>query len=240
MKIALTKLSTKDLATLSQRILSNAQSGKYTIVDNHPLTLALQNSYTEYDKVYAKQSYSRKGKDVATADHERDVAYTNLKAFLNGYRKLSSAPNYQAAEDLYNVLKKYGLALDRLSYSSQTAQMKKLIEELETPENMQKIGLLSINAAFTEMKTKHEDFETLFADQAEANADLRQMTSASAIRKDLEKNLKAYISLLTVMKGVSGWELLYSDTNELVKAAKNSSLQKTNSEGKTGTSGNQP
>ncbi|MFY7845145.1 MAG: hypothetical protein ACOVQV_08475, partial [Chryseobacterium gambrini] len=74
----------------------------------------------------------------------------------------------------------------------------------------------------------------------EANADLRQMTSASAIRKDLEKSLKAYISLLTVMKGVSGWELLYSDTNELVKAAKNSSLQKTNSEGKTGSSGNQP
>jgi hypothetical protein len=72
------------------------------------------------------------------------------------------------------------------------------------------------------MKSKHEAFETLFADQAEANADLRQMTSASAIRKDLEKNLKAYLNLLTAMKDVSGWELLYSDTNELVKAAKNS------------------
>jgi acyl-CoA synthetase (NDP forming) len=70
------------------------------------------------------------------------------------------------------------------------------------------------------MKSKHEAFETLFADQAEANADLRQMTSASAIRKDLEKNLKAYLNLLTAMKDVSGWELLYSDTNELVKAAR--------------------
>ncbi|OCK50925.1 hypothetical protein BA768_03830 [Chryseobacterium sp. CBo1] len=224
--MSLVRLSTKDLATLAQRIISNIQSGKYPVISNHPLTVTLQTSYTEYDQVYTKQIYSGKGKDVATADHERDVAYTNLKAFLNGYRKLSTAPNYQSAEDLYGVFKTYGLNLDRLNYSSQTAQMKKLIEELETPDNLQKIAVLSLTPAFNEMKTKHEDFEVIFADQAEANADLRQMTSASAIRKDLEKNLKAYLNLLTVMKEVPDWELLYTDTNELVKAAKNSEVQK--------------
>ncbi|WP_283422465.1 DUF6261 family protein [Chryseobacterium profundimaris] len=170
--------------------------------------------------------YSGKGTDVATADYERDVAYKNLKAFLNGYRKLSTAVNYQLAEDLYQVFKQFGLDLDRLSYSSQTAQMKKLIEELELPENRQKITALSLDAAFNEMKTKHEAFEQIFADQAEANADLRQMSSASSIRKDLEKNLKSYFNLLTGMKEVSGWELFYSDVNELVKAAKNSSSGK--------------
>lgn len=103
--------------------------------------------------------------------------------------------------------------------------MKKLIEELEIPANRQKITDLSLDTAFTEMKTKHDAFETLFAEQAEANADLRQMTSASAIRKDLEKNLKAYLNLLTAMKEVQDWELLYNDTNELVKAAKNSEVK---------------
>lgn len=226
MKISLVRLSTKDLATLAQRIIINIQSGKYPVISNHPLTATLQTSYNEYDQVYTKQIYSGKGNDVATADQDRDVAYSNLKAFLNGYQKLQSAPNYQSAEDLFGIFKTFGLNLDRLSYSSQTAQMKKLIEELEIPENMQKINTLSLDAAFTEMKTKHEAFETLFADQAEANADLRNMTSASAIRKDLEKNLKSYISLLTAMKDVPDWELLYSDTNELVKAAKNSIVEK--------------
>ncbi|MBW8523609.1 hypothetical protein K0U91_12595 [Chryseobacterium chendengshani] len=104
--------------------------------------------------------------------------------------------------------------------------MKKLIEELEIPQNRQKITVLSLDPAFTELKSKHEFFETQFADQAEANADLRQMTSASAIRKDLEKNLKTYINLLTAMKDVQDWELLYNDTNELVKAAKNSEVNR--------------
>jgi len=226
MKISLVRLSTKDLATLAQRIISNVQSGKYPVISNHPLTATLRTSYNEYDLVYTKQIYSGKGTDVAFADHERDVVYTNLKAFLNGYRKLSSAPNYQLSEDLYGVFNTFGLDLYRLSYSSQTAQMKKLIEALEIPENRQKITALSLGAAFTEMKTKHEDFETLFADQADANADLRQMTSASAIRKDLEKKLKTYLNLLTAMKDVPDWKLLYSDTNELVKAAKNSEVKK--------------
>lgn len=226
MKISLVRLSTKDLATLAQRVISNIQSGKYPVITNHPLTATLAASYTEYDKVYAKQVYSGKGKDVATADHERDLAYNSLKAFLNGYRKLPTAANYQLAEDLYSVFKTFGLDLDRLSYSSQTAQMKKLVEELETPDNLQKISQLSLDVAFADMKTKHEAFETIFADQAGANADLRQMTSATAIRKILEKNLKTYFNLLTVMKEVAGWELLYSDTNELVKAAKNSEIKR--------------
>lgn len=61
MNIALTKLNTKDLATLAQRIISNSQSGKYPVITNHPLVAALETSYTEYDKVYTKQVYSGKG-----------------------------------------------------------------------------------------------------------------------------------------------------------------------------------
>lgn len=47
MKILLTKLSTKDLATLAQRIISSSQSGKYPVITNHPLVGALQTSYAE-------------------------------------------------------------------------------------------------------------------------------------------------------------------------------------------------
>lgn len=74
--------------------------------------------------VYTKLTYSGKGKDVATADKERDVAFSSLKAFLNGYRKLPSAANQQDAEALYTVFKTFGLNLDGLSYSAQTAQLK--------------------------------------------------------------------------------------------------------------------
>lgn len=61
---------------------------------------------------------------------------------------------------------------------------------------------LSLTAAFTDMKTKQTAFETLFVEQATANAYLRNIKSASAIRKDLEKSLKSFLNLITAMNDV--------------------------------------
>ncbi|MFC3159029.1 hypothetical protein SAMN05443633_107188 [Chryseobacterium arachidis] len=226
MKITLSELKIKDLATLSQRIIQTSNSGKHPILNNHPLITELTAQYAGYDEVYTKQTFSGKGKDVAVADHERDMAYSSLKAFLNGYRQVASVPNVKDAEDLYQVFVQFGLDLDRLSYSSQTAQMKKLIEALELPANVQKIANLHLSTAFSEMKTKQVYFEEIFQEQAKANAGLRQMPSASSVRRTLENTLRSYINFLTAMKDVAEWKEIYNETNELVKAAKQSSTAK--------------
>jgi Family of unknown function (DUF6261) len=222
MRITLSDLNTKDLATLVQRTITASDSGKYAVISNHPLLSELKTIYTEYDAVYTKSTFSGKGNDVANADRDRDISFRALKNFLNGYRKMPSLSNYQFAEDLYQIFKLYDLSLDKMSYSSQTAQMKKLIEDLEKPENIQKLNVLSLFPSFNEMKSKQDTFEQIFAEQAGANANLRNMKSASSIRKDLEKALRSYLNFITVMKDITGWELLYADINELVKAAKNS------------------
>ncbi|WP_175622326.1 hypothetical protein [Chryseobacterium schmidteae] len=49
---------------------------------------------------------------------------------------------------------------------------------------------------------------------------LRLMKSATAIRRDLEKTIKSFLSLITAMKDIQDWKLLYADINELIKAAK--------------------
>ena len=226
MKISLQRVSTKDLATLTERTITVSTSGKYPMLANHPLMNELTTHYADYDAVYTKKSFSGKGKDVAAADHDRDVAFSSLKAFLNGYRQVFSVPNYQDAEDLYQIFVQFGLDLDRMSYSSQTAQMKKLIEELEFPANTQKIANLSLSVAFAEMKTRHEYFEDIFEEQTEANAGLRQMESASSVRRSLEKTLRSYFNILTAMKEVPDWKDAYAEVNELVKAAKNSSIDR--------------
>lgn len=225
MKINLARLTTKNLATLAERIINSSLNGNYILIQEHPLFTALQSSYQKYDAVYTKLTFSGKGKEVAQADKARDEAFSSMKAFLNGYRKLSSA-NYSAdAEALYQVFKRYGLSINEMSYSSQSAQMKKLIEALETTENMQRITNLNITGALQALRTTQIEFEQLFAEQAEANADLRELTSATASRKELESVLRAYLNTITVMKDVPEYTKLYHDLNEIVKAAKNSNVK---------------
>lgn len=222
MKISLVRLTTKNLATLALRVIEASKTGKTQLGQQQPMLMDLEEKYRAYDEVYTKQTFSGKGKSVAEADEARDKAFSSLKNFLWGYRQVSSVPNADQAGELYEVIKLFGTDIDRLSYSAQSAQMKKLIEELDKPENTMKINALSLSTAFMELKTKHQHFEQLYTEQAEANSDLRKMPSATAIRRDLEKSLKSYLDLISIMKTQPDWADFYQEVNELVKSARNS------------------
>jgi len=222
MKISLQRVSTKNLATLAHRVIEASKTGKTQLGQQHPMLMDLEEKYRAYDEVYTKQTFSGKGKSVAEADEARDKAFSSLKNFLWGYRQVSSVPNADQAGELYEVIKLFGTDIDRLSYSAQSAQMKKLIEELDKLENTIKINVLSLSTAFMELKTKHQHFEQLYTEQVEANANLRKMPSATAIRRDLEKSLKSYLDLISIMKTQPDWADFYQEVNELVKSARNS------------------
>ena len=222
MKISLVRLTTKNLATLALRVIEASKTGKTQLGQQQPMLMDLEEKYRAYDEVYTKQTFSGKGKSVAEADEARDKAFSSLKNFLWGYRQVSSVPNADQAGELYEVIKLFGTDIDRLSYSAQSAQMKKLIEELDKLENTIKINVLSLSTAFMELKTKHQHFEQLYTEQVEANANLRKMPSATAIRRDLEKSLKSYLDLISIMKTQPDWADFYQEVNELVKSARNS------------------
>lgn len=222
MKISLQRISTKDLATLTQRTIEASKNGKNKVSDANPLLAEVEKHYADYDAVYTKQIYSGKGKSVAQADVERDKVFSSVKNFLWGYRQIPTMPNADKADKLYEIIKFFGTNIDRLSYAEETAQLKKLIEELEKQENKEKITALGLTAILEDLKTKQEAFENIYAEQTQSNAELRKLPSASAIRKTLEKALRTYFDFLTVMQAQPQWTGLYQEVNELVKAIKNS------------------
>lgn len=222
MKITLSRLTTKDLATLTLRVVNASKNGAYKVTDAHPLLEELQQNFSQYDAVYSKQSYSGKGQSVSQSDDARNKTFVAIKKFLFGYSQVPSVPNADKANDLYEIIKQFGTDIQRMSYSSKTAQLKKLLEEFDKAENKEKLEELHLTAAVEDLKAKQTAFETVFAEQAEANADLRKLPSASSIRRTLEKSLKNYLNLLEVMKNVPAWKDIYQEINELVKAARNS------------------
>lgn len=224
MNINLARLTTKNLATLAQRVINASQQGNYTLVQAHTLFNALADSYQNYDAVYTKLTYSGRGKAVNAAHKARVLAFNNLKNFLNAYRKLPLLNNYGQANTLFLVFKRFGLNISGFSYSKLSAVLKKLIEALEKPENRAAVANLNLTDVVQDLISKHTNFELLFAEQAEANAELRNMGNATVIRKDLERVLRSYLNMITALKDLPEWDKLYLELNEIVKAAKNSTL----------------
>ena len=180
----------------------------------------LELSYTPYYEVVSKQTFSGKGQSVAQADKERDKAFSELKRFLEGYKQLSSAPYSADAIALFEEFKLYGLKLNKLSYAEQTIQLGKLIQALTTSENQERFKNLAIENAFEQLQKAHQNFKQVFDQQAQANSELREIKSATELRKKLEKDLRRFLDMVTLMFDAEQWIPLYNKLNEFVKAAK--------------------
>lgn len=217
MKINFRKIRNKELAALADRVIKASKEGKYTVTENHALLLELEKQYAYYYKSYSKPTYSGKGEEVFKADATRDQIFRKVRAFLRGYKDMTIMPNYAEAGVLYGVFQATGLGDNTLNYAEQSALMKKLLEELAKNDNKEKIVSLKLTEAIEELKTAQQHFETLYAEQAEANAQLRALPTASAIRGKIESALRNYFGLIKAMKDLPEWEMIYAEINELVK-----------------------
>jgi hypothetical protein len=221
MRINLAQLSTKDLAALSQRTITISDEPAYAIVKDNPLLAAVKTVYNEYDAVYTKKAYSGKGDLLIEFDGNRDAPFGGLKGILLGHTKVSSSPYQQDAKDIYAIIEQYGIDLDRYKMAEETAQMKKLLEDLDKPENAAKIERMLLTAVVTQIKEAQTAFEKLFNEVAGENSELRTMESASSFRKTLETALRNYLNVVKAMNSLPGWKELHAKLDEVVKAANN-------------------
>ncbi|HEY5589875.1 MAG TPA: DUF6261 family protein [Paludibacter sp.] len=221
MKINLAQLSTKDLAALSQRTIVISDEPAFAVVKDNPLLAAVKSVYNEYDTVYTKKAYSGKGDKLMEADGKRDAPFGGFKFILIGHIKVSSSPYHQDAVDIYAIIEKYGIDLDRYKWAEETAQMKKLLEELDKPENAAKIERMQLTVVLTQIKDAQTAFEKLFNEVAGENSELRMMESATSFRKTLETALRNYFNVVKAMNQLPGWKEFYAKLDEVVKAANN-------------------
>ena len=214
MQISFHKIKTKNLGVLAQQVIQASKSGTYKLPEEHVLLKKLEDESREYTQAYTKPAYSQKGRSVLAADAARTQAYQRLRAYLKAYGEMPLLADYKDAAELYKVMRRFDIR--RMNYAEKSAEMKLLVEELEKPERLKK---LKLKPAFDELKALYEGFEDLYAEQASANAALRATPSATAIRRRLERALRDYINLLTAMRSLEGWDMIYGEVNELVKAA---------------------
>lgn len=220
MTISLTKLSTKELAATIQRVIEASKKGEYKLLGSNALLAVLEKEYANYSEVFAKNTFSGKGKEVAEADKKRDEAYILLKHYLKNYCPMTLLPHYKSAVALYEVFKQFGLDLATYNYAEQTAQLTKLIEALSIEEHQTHLTNLALLPTFEDLKQKQKAFESLYFEQAEANAALRQTQSATSIRKNAEKALRDYLAYLTIFKDNPEYKTLYGDIHQIIKGVK--------------------
>ena len=100
---------------------------------------------------------------------------------------------------------------------SQAMPVRAAVNLQYNPNNQSKLRTVGLDMTYEELKRKQMDFERLYSEQIEANAELRMEKSASSLRKDLENTLRNYLKYIDAMKSVPNYKELYYELNELLK-----------------------
>lgn len=224
MQITLSRLSNSVLGSLADQTISISKKAKYTVVKDQPLLATLDTEFTGYITVFGKTTFSGLGTTVEKADFKCDSVFLGIKTMLAGLIKLPPFAGQQNAVDLFSIFQNRGLDIHTYSYNDQTTEMDKLISELSTPVNLQKLESLHLTPYFELLKQAHAEFKAIYAEQLAANSNLRLMQSATSIRRNLEGALRNYLSIVEGMKSVNGWAELHAELNELVKSIRNSKI----------------
>ncbi len=221
LKISFKKLSTKVLDNLGSRTLELVNQTADQQLITHPLTLALNTRYNEYNAVIIKKTFSGMGISIEEADLERDRLYMALKNLISGFAAFNGTPVSNAAQSLQAIFDEFG-SIRGKNYAEESVIIDKLISRLSQPEVHAAIALLGITAQVSQLTQAQTTFTSLFLSQAEANSALRMQASATSIRKELEDALRNEYGFVTAMRNVAPWDALYASLSEVVKAARQS------------------
>ncbi|MDO4880575.1 MAG: DUF6261 family protein [Capnocytophaga sp.] len=233
MKITLSKLSTKELATLAESTISISKNVRYTFLADNELLKKLEETFGIYRTLYNKVTFSGKGKTVAQADKNRTKEFNNFRDYLKGYAGIALLANNNSAKELYAILKVLGASVTKLTYAAKTAHFRRFIEEFSQEKNKQRLSDIGLTEVFEEFKNVQKEFDEVYSDQIATNSELRSTPSATKNRTELETFLNAYFVFIRAMQKNENWKALYSEINELIKSLRpndNKTEKKSNKE----------
>ena len=216
LSINFSKVSTKDLDYLTEQTIALSEVNHNPEVIDSVLFKQLKTIYAEYNQVVIKKTFSGLGEDLRKLDLLRDRLFLSFCRIVNGLVAFDGTPRQEPAQLLQKIAVEAG-KINGLSYSAESVVLNKLIEKLSAPEAQSAIDAIGINEEVLMFTNTQKEFDALYTQQVDANSDLRQQSSASAMRKELEKVLRSYYVLVSAMRNIEAWKDIYSDLTELLK-----------------------
>lgn len=213
------RLSTRSLGSAIKRVINVTNFNNNQEAKNHPLFVRTVEAYAVFAPLIPKSAFSGMSRSV------RQLA-AEVYGYLKGIRKIAEGaalfPDTEkgaAGVKVVEIIKKGGKIYDQKTGEADFSTTT-VIEELNKPENAPHITALGVSAelqALTEAKARHDAQD---AQRIDADSAIRQTDSATKARAEMESTLKDWLNGITAMRKIDGWQDLYHDLNEVVKAAK--------------------
>jgi hypothetical protein len=122
---------------------------------------AMQQIHEKIGEVFRLNQAYQQTSTIQQLDHERDQRFSTFKAGVDFYQRGGTAAQQAAATAIEYVLKPYRKAAVK-GYADNTAELGKLIVDIQTPTNAAHLATLGLTDAVAALKAINDQFDALF------------------------------------------------------------------------------
>ena len=219
MKTNLSSYSTRGVDTIARNVVYATRNNSQEDAKNGVLFAAVESESQAYSPLVLKASETGMSTTENAAMRKVKDNYMRLKKMVEANALFPDTEKGKAAVALLPIFKRAG-KLYRGKKGDVSSSAENVLDELAKPENTAYLTTLGITAEAQELRASKTEFNNVAGERLNKRSELRQTDNASIGRKKLEKALRNYLAYVNAMREVPGWEDLYSDLNEVMKAAR--------------------
>lgn len=159
--------------------------------------------------------------NLEKADELRDESIRNLYDILKGYKAMRSVEVKTAAEALLLIFDKYGVAITRESYASESALIESMLRDFSVAEAVENIEKLTeVKETLAEIRDRQTAFHNERLAYEKSLSDKGSTASATALKKPFLDLINVrLVSFLTSVEQVDLYKNFASVIAQVIKDA---------------------
>ncbi len=194
-KFSPTILTTEELYTFAERFKKLLQDSGLTddfIVRFLPILIDDIIKLSNVIKRYAKSAYTKK---VSEKDGRRDKAFVGFRDYIDAFTHSMEEEKAKAALYLKGIITRRGNTLHRLGDVAETAELRVLFQEMDTPEAQAAIEIIDALIWYNTLKDEQLGFEDLYMEKVDTESKT-ELPETRIIRKDISRTLHLFIDYI--------------------------------------------
>ncbi|HBL32522.1 MAG TPA: hypothetical protein DDZ96_01710 [Porphyromonadaceae bacterium] len=220
MKANFRKLSVRSLDYGAKLIIDVTNNNPQEAAKTSPVFQKVVSEHAYFAPLVPVDHYSRMSGPMKTESKEIIALIKGMNSYASGYAALfPGTEKSQAAQAVTGAIKAGGKLYNQTT-GELDSRTEAVLTRLTNPEMEANLTALELTAPVTLLANKKKNYNALTVKRVDKESELKQLDTASEARGRMEDALKDYLSLVTAMRTVDGWQDLYADIEEVVKTIK--------------------
>ncbi len=198
--ISLARLTQPEFSQCMNRQVTEIENLGSTELTDEPMNLllaAVKSASIDYSKSILQILKSEFTIKLAELDDTRDRAFLGYMASLKSFAYTDDTEEMGAYQKLMILADKYR-GVEKLNYEAESAELKKMLEALESADYSAPVAKLNLASKITRIKTTDTAFNELF-DTRNDETNAKEVFDAKLLRKELHKKYNKLADYVVTM-----------------------------------------